>query len=227
MKPKLFVSAIMILCMTLVFSAAQAPPQVKKFPHPELSSLEAMKPNGEYVISVWKDGRWQEAGRLAYDKFLRDRELDLSPYLAGTDAPKIKITEQGPGAAHIDSVLLGGRPPEAAEGPDSGRILRKLSVKDNDIINSQGASFELAFPEKTADKTLKLSARIESAKIGTEPIQFPYDNLFTKISPHSKFYSYALNESVPPQGKVGSDEYLEAVGQRPPFFKVFAPTGSC
>ncbi len=226
MKPKLFVSVLMILCLSLTLAANQALPQVKKFPHLELNSLEAMKPNGEYVISVWKDGRWQEAGRLAYDKFLREREFDLSPYLAGIDAPKIKITERGPGAAHVDSVLLGGRPPEAAEGHDSGRILKKLSVKDNDVINSQGESFELAFPEKTVDKTLRLAARIESARIGTEPIQFPYDNLFTKISPDSKFYSYALNESAPPQGKVGGDEYLKAVGQRPAFFKVFAPTGS-
>ena len=84
----------------------------------------------------------------------------------------------------------------------------------------------MAFAEKAADKTLKLSARIESAKIGTEPLQFPCDNVFTKISPHSKFYSYALNESAPPQGKFGTDEYLKAVGQRPPFFKVYARTGS-
>jgi len=138
MKSKLFVSAIMILCSSLILFGAQTLPQVKKFPHLDLNSLEKMKPNGEYVIGVWKDGRWQEAGRLAYDKFLREQEFDLSPYLAGTDAPKIQITEQGPGAAHIDSVLLGGRPPEATKGPDSGRILRKLSVKDNDIINAEG-----------------------------------------------------------------------------------------
>jgi hypothetical protein len=226
MKSKLFVSAVMILCSSLILSAAQTPPQVKKFSHPELSSLEAMKPNGEYVISVWKDGRWQEAGRLAYDRFLREREIDLSPYLAGTDAPKIKITEQGPGAAHIDSVLLGGRPPEAAQGRDAGRILKKLSTKDNDVINAQGESFELAFSGRTADKTLRLAARIESTKIGTTPFQFPTANLFTKIGPHSKFYSYALNASAPPQGKVGSDEYLKTVGQRPPFFEVYARTGS-
>jgi hypothetical protein len=226
MKSKLFISAIMILCSSLFLFAAQTPPQVKKLPHMDLSSLERMKPNGEYIISVWKDSSWKEAGRLACDKFLRERELDLSPYLAGTDAPKIKITEQGRGAAHIDSVLLGGRPPATAEGRNASRVLRKLSTKDNDIIDARGESFELTFAGNSADKTLRLAARIESSKIGTEPLQFPYDNLFTKINPHSKFYSYALNESPPPQGQVGSDEYLKAVGQRLPFFQVSAPTGS-
>jgi len=227
MKSKLLLSVLMILCFSLILSAAQTLPQVKKFPHLDLNSLERMmRPNGEYVISVWKDGRWLEAGRLAFDKFLREQELDLSPYLPGTNASKVRITVNGQGAAHIDSVQLGGQPPAAAKGRDAGRILRKFSAKDNDVINAQGESFELTFSGKTADHTLKLAARIESSKIGTAPFQFPTENLFTKISPHSKFYSYALNASAPPPGQVGSDEYLKAVGQRQPFFHTFSPTGS-
>ncbi len=226
MKPKFAVLAIMVLCSALVLSADQTLPQVKKLPRLDLNSLEMMKPNGEYVISVWKDGRWQEAGRLAYDKFLREQELDLSSYLMETDSAKVKITEHGQGAAHIDAVLLGGQPPAAVEGHDAGRILKKLSIKDSDVINAQGESFELAFAGKTADKTLKLAARIESSKIGTTPFRFPADSLFTEIGRHSKFYTYALNASAPPPGQVGSDEYLKAVGQRQPFFRAFSPTGS-
>jgi len=226
MKTRLSALVLMVLCSALVLSANQTLPQAKKLPRLDLNSLEMMKPNGEYVISVWKDGRWQEAGRLAFDKFLRERELDLSPFLAGGDAAKVRISEQGQGAAHIDSVLLGGKPPQAARGEDAGRILRKLSVKDEDIINAEGKSYELTFLEPPPDKTLKLTARIESAKLGTEPLQFPYDNLFTRISPSSKFYSYTLGGTTPPQGEPGSREWLDAVGRRTPLFRVVAPTGS-
>lgn len=225
MKSKLAFLTILLLAFSFAFGG-QTVPKVKNLPQLKLNSAAAMKPNGQYIISIWKDNRWQEAGRLSCDKFLREQDLDLSPFLAGADAPRVRITEQGQGAAHIDSVLLGGHAPDKALGADGARIMKKLSAKDDDLIDSKGRSFELTFPGKLKDATLKLAARIESASIGTQPVQFPKRNAFTRVGPNSEFYTYSLQSSAPPPDKVGSEEYLRAVGGREPFLQEFARTGS-
>ena len=225
MKPKLVFLSILLLAFSLAF-AGQTVPKVKNLPQMRLNSAEAMRPNGQYIISVWKDNRWQEAGRLDCDMYLREQSLDLSAFLAGTDAPRVQITEQGQGAAHIDSILLGGYAPVTSLGEDSARVMTKISAKDDDLIDSKARSFELTFPGNLKDATLKLAARIESASIGIQPIQFPKRNAFTRVGPNSDFYTYRLRSSALPSGKVGSEEYLRAAGGREPFLEEFARTGS-
>ena len=76
-----------------------------------LTTHEKMTPNGAYVIQIFKDDTWQDAGSLSFDKYLLEKEFDLGKVATNTEPLKIRLTEKGGGAAHIDSVFFGGMPP--------------------------------------------------------------------------------------------------------------------
>ena len=51
--------------------------------YPHVPAIEKMRPNGHYSIYVMKEGKWQEAGKLVFDEFYRERQIDLGSYLTG------------------------------------------------------------------------------------------------------------------------------------------------
>lgn len=177
-----------------------------------IHSLEKMKPTGEFEIYLWLNKRWIKAGTLAYDRFLREREIDLSGLLKGRGKAKIKIIQKGGEAAHIDSIFLGGNSPQKVQGLTDELALHKLSKKDLDVADAYKKKIELTFPAQ-GDKKLKLTARIEGPIKTALPFHFPIENLRKETKDFSSFYVYELN----PKNKPREPKLI---------FKEFSPAGS-
>jgi len=198
------------VCGILLFGLASARPQVTPLAPLGINSADKMVPNGEYVVSVWRDGSWRTAGSLTCDRFFRERTIDLADLVTAGQPARIGISQKGGGAAHIDAALLGGVAPEKIKGADEPRALAKLSKQDFDVIDSFHKIIELSYPAVGKDRTLSLTARVESVEISKTPFQFPPDNLFKPMNKSSRFYSYQLNSEK----------------ANTPFFKEYSQTGS-
>lgn len=215
-----------LLCLSLV--SADALPvfanyQAQAFlPTQQVNSIESKNVNGEYVISVSKDGEWQEAGRLGYDMFLREKTLDLSSILPESDSATVRIVQEGGEAAHLDSVFLGGETPQSVNC-DDGVLLGKLSKKDLDLITVVPEGIELVFPANRSSDVLAVTGRIEGEKITKEPFKFPSINTYKEINESSEFYSYKLN-SV--SRKLTLDGNLEEIEGLEPLFREFCIPGT-
>jgi hypothetical protein len=189
--------------------------------YPYVPAAAKMKANGEYSVYVMKDGEWREAGKLAFDQFYREREIDLSGYLTGEQNVRVKLVEKGGEAAHIDSVFLGDRPP--VEVKDVAAGLKKLSKSDFDVVDAFGKSIEIVFNKDIKAKTLKLTARVEGINRGL-PFQFPISNLNRKMDTSAHFYTYKLNST---KGSIDLDGRLDEGGERvSPFFKEYSLAGT-
>ena len=200
----LLILATILLFTASVHAASQA---TRNYPL-GVKSVEKMISNGEFEIYVLSQDEWQQAGKIAFDKFFRERELDLSGFLPDNRGTKVKVIQKGGGAAHIDSVLLGGTPPVAVEGIQDG--LKKLSQKDFDVADAFGKEILITFPETAKDSVLRLTARVENIVISKTPFQFPIANLHKKMDANSAFYNYKMN----------TENILS------PIFKEFSLTGS-
>jgi len=199
-----------------------------------LNSISKMKPNGTFEVQVLKGGKWQEAGSLSYDRFFREKAIDLGAYTPvrtqkaegsrqEVEMVRLKLIQKGGGGAHIDSVLLGGRPAQEITGLQGTTALKKLSRKDYDVVNALGKSLELTFPVSGEDKTLRLVARVEGTTISKTPFQFPRENLYRPMDLQSRFYGYQFNAE---KGSLKIDGDLNEVVSNEPFFKEYSRTGS-
>jgi hypothetical protein len=211
-KRTAFCTVLVIVFLLPVFLFASYP--VNQYP--SVTPVEKMHPNGKYDVYVMKEGKWQKAGKLIFDEFFREREIDLSKYLSGEEKIKIKLAQKGGEAAHIDSVFLGGTPPVEVIGIAKG--LTKLSKKDFDVSDTFGKSIEVIFDKKMKDNTLKLTARVEGINKGI-PFQFPLDNLCRKMDTNAHFYPYKLNSR---KGDMKVDGHLDEVSKQLPFFKEYS-----
>ncbi|HTG00113.1 MAG TPA: hypothetical protein VK654_05955, partial [Nitrospirota bacterium] len=205
------VTAALVAVSVIVFlHFASAEPRVTPLPSLGINSVEKMAPNGDYVVFVWKDQEWKRAGSISYDRFFRERTLDLANFITADEPARVRIAQQGGGAAHIDAALLGGASPATIRGSRDARALEKVSTKDADVIDSFHKVIELAYPAGRKNCTLSLTARVENSTISKTPFQFPADNLFTSMNRGSRFYTYRMNEE----------------GTGTPFFKEYSQTGS-
>jgi len=178
-------------------------------------------PSGEYAVFVYESGEWREAGRLACDKYLHEKEIDLNGYSLSPDGLKVRLVKMGGGAGHIDSVFLDGEPPVKVNG--SGAFeLNKLSQKDYDVINVDESGMELEFAAG-AGGTLAVTARIENLVINKIPFQFPTANNYRTMTEDSSFYNYRLN-SV--EGAVTVDGNISEVSENEPFLEEYCLPGS-
>ena len=171
------------------------------------------KSQGEYVISVHKEGEWKEAGRLSFNQFPAEKFIDLGVGLPSDESPRIRIVQQGGGAAHIDFVSLGGNPPTHVKGSTDPGAVKKVAQKDHDLMDAFGKSLELAFPAIGKDRALRLVARVEGREISKIPFQFPRENLHREMTEKSRFYRYDVS---PETANITSK----------PFFEEFSGTGS-
>ena len=183
--------------------------------------LKKMVPNGKYIIYILKNGQWQEVGKLTYDKYFRERELNLSQYLNANEKVHIRLEQKGGGAAHIDSIFLGKSPPMEVKHIENG--LKKLSKKDFDVINVFETGIEILFKEGNKNKTLSLTARVEGTVINKLPFQFPLKNLGKAVDMQSHFYSYKLNSR---SGSMKIDGMLNEINNQEPFFKGYSKSGT-
>src|SRR4030042_4710331 len=168
-KGKCITFSLVMLIMLLFSASAVADSQATQYYPLGAKSVENMIPNGEYEIYVFTEGKWQQTGKITFDKFFRERELDLSGFLSDSREVRVKVIQKGGGAAHIDSVFLGGTPPVEVEGIQNG--LKKISKKDFDVVDAFGKEILVTFPEKSKGNTLKVTARGESTVISKTPFQ--------------------------------------------------------
>lgn len=191
-----------------------------------IESEEKLPPNGEYVISVMRDGEWVEAGSAGFNKFPGERQLYLGKLVSGEETVRVRIAQSGGGAAYIDSVFLNGQAPTAVNGSDElflGSPLYKLRSKDLDLIDAGADGIELEFPSCAGEAILRITARIESPVPGGEPFQFPRGNLFAMVDEHSHFYSYRA-DSI--SGALNIDGQPDEVNGVQPFLKEYCVPSS-
>ncbi|MDI9559641.1 MAG: hypothetical protein QM235_00420, partial [Pseudomonadota bacterium] len=182
-KPKALALLCVLMCLAMVF--ADVLPLLANY-QTQAVPAETEIINGEYVVSVFNNGQWQEAGRLGYDMFLKEKSLDLSGWLAENSSAAVKISQEGGEAAHLDTVFLGGEAPQSVNCND-GILLVKLSKKDLDLKNVDTDGIELLFPANRGNDVLTVTGRIEGKNISKEPIKFPSENTYREINKGSRF----------------------------------------
>ena len=202
---------VTMLAIALFPALASASPRIGPSSSLRMNSIREAKPEGKYVVYLLQGGAWQEVGALSYDKFFQEKRIDLGRGATGEKRIKVRLEQRGGGAAHIDSVFLGGLPPSEVKGMKGEKVLKKLSQKDFDVIDAFGQDLELQFsPAK--DRVLSLTARVEGERISETPFQFPRENLYKSMNEKSVFYTYQMVDS----------RFEEA----PPFFKEYSLTGT-
>lgn len=107
MKAKILALILIAAFMVTVFPAAAPASYVTNYHAAGMQPLERMTPNGEFAVFVQTKEGWTEAGKLTFDRFYRERTIDIGAYVAGTGQAQIRLVQKGGGAAHIDAVLLG------------------------------------------------------------------------------------------------------------------------
>ncbi len=175
---------------------------------------------GEYIVSVWKDHGWVEAGRLPFDPWYRTRELDLAAFSPLGTPAQIRIEQRGGGAAHVDAIILGGVAPSKVTGSNEPLALRKLSRQDFDVADAFGKTLEVSFPAGKS-RRLSITARIVGTEVSKTPFQFPLKNMYKPMTADSAFYPYRLKPTGPGRLAAG-----RALLRRVPFFKEFCRSGS-
>jgi hypothetical protein len=213
------VLSLVFLSLYLCPALALASYPVNQYPY--VPPIENMQQNGAYIIFVEKEGNWQEAGKLTYDEFFREKAIDLSSYISVVEKIRIKIVQEGGGAAHIDSVFLGEKSPVEVAGVTES--LKKLSKNDFDVIDAYGKSMDMEFPVNRGNNILKLTARVAGATISETPFLFPLDNLFKAMDKNAHFYTYRLNSR---RGNVIMDGVLDETVFWEPLFREYYPSGS-
>ena len=187
MKKIVFSMALAALIGVLVPAFAATTPTLNKFDH-----RTSEQPAGFYDAFVLKDGQWQHAGILRYGSHFRDQQVDLSPFLPAKGKIKVRLFQNGGGAAHIDTVLLGGQAPTEVKGSIDPLALKKLLKKDFDVIDAYYKTLDLTFASRGESTTLAINARVEPETISKIPFQFPKHNLFRPMTAGSQYYPYKL-----------------------------------
>jgi hypothetical protein len=209
MKVKGWVSILIAAFMVTVFPAAAPASYSTNYHAAGMQPLERMTPNGEFSVFVLTEKGWTEAGRLAFDRFYRERTIDIGVHVSVTGQAQIRLAQKGGGAAHIDSVLLGGSPP--VEVSDGKSVLEKISRNDFDVADAHNKTIDMKFTTAGEKRILTLTARVESMTISTIPFQFPLNNLYRPMNEHAVFYPYTFSAH--------SDNTK-------PFFKEYSLSGS-
>ncbi|MCX8031234.1 MAG: hypothetical protein N3A59_06630, partial [Thermodesulfovibrionales bacterium] len=183
----------LVLILFLLMIPVIASGSYSSFHYPNLPVFSEGKANGTFNLYVQKEGKWQEAGKLSYDRYLRQKALDLTKFMGKEETLKIKLIKQGGGNAHIDSVLLNGNPPLSISGIEAN--LKKLTKDDFDVVDASGGEIELQFSKSEGTAILSLTARIEEKEVSKTPFQYPLVNLYKDIGHNSQFYTYKIDGS--------------------------------
>ena len=68
-KRSIFILAVILLPLMMFTQVNSTPSEGSKLT------------NGEFIIYVLKDGAWQKAGSLGYDRFFAEKELSLGHFV--------------------------------------------------------------------------------------------------------------------------------------------------
>ncbi len=160
--------------------------------YPDLADNEQVETNGYFEVYAKDGSGFQLVDRLGYDKYFREKTIDLEKYTSGGTMLDVRIIQNGGNAAHIDAVLLDGKPPATATVNNSPINMQKISQKDFDVIDGYDQAFEFSFSSSSAGNVLRLTARVEGDRISKIPFQFPLTNLYRDINSQSDFYAYDM-----------------------------------
>ena len=186
-----------------------------------LSSLEGTSANGSFLIEVHNGDQYEPAGEIPFNSHYRTGTLPI-PIPDQKGDVRIRITKQGGGAAHIDTIQLNGMSPFKTDGVS----IQKISAADYDIIDAHAHPIEVSFSTHDVRGecgTLSLTARIEGNQISKVPFHYPCENLYHEITENSKFYTYRLGSH---HGSINVDGVLEKDALEQPFFSEYIHVGS-
>lgn len=164
--------------------------------------LKESQAAGTYAALIADGDGWREVGKLTFGKLLRERTIDLSAFWRNGEPVRIRLVQEGGGAAHIDAIAVGGNPPLQVSGVSDPNAINKLQRRDFDLLDAFQKTLDISFPSNASEKSLKLTARVEPEQISKTPFQFPSANLFKEIDETARFYSYILNSSKPDESRV-------------------------
>jgi hypothetical protein len=160
--------------------------------YPNVPAFNEKKANGVFHLQVQKDGKWVDAGQIGLDKYFRQRSLDISSYAESGKTVKIRLTKDGGGLAHIDSILLNTRSPLSASNRDTD--IKKFAKDDFDVADASGKGMEFEFSAEEGKVIISLTARIEEEVISKTPFQYPTANLYKEMGHNSTFYTYNIDK---------------------------------
>lgn len=215
-----------LILVSLLFCSAAAEARISIYPPslpPQLLD-DRLAVQGVFRIAFFRNGGWQEIARLPAAKVYREGTADLSPYLNPGEALRVRLTPQGGGSAHLDSVLWGGRPPEQINRVPEAAELKKLVRTDFDVLPLPGPGLELLFPAGGTSAQLTVTGRIEPAEISPEPFRFPPANRHRRMNGGAEFYSYRLGEEA--RGSSPESGYGGPAYPWKPLFTEYVLTGS-
>jgi hypothetical protein len=149
---------------------------------------------GTFAAYLEVDGRMQRVASLAFGKDLRTRRVDIGRELPDEETePRLVLSQEGGGAAHLDSVLLDGCSPRRLFGTDDS--LSKIQKRDLDVIDAHQKQIGLVFPAGKHSGLLEVTGRIEGTAVSKTPFHFPLVNTFRDIDEQSSFYTYDFTAS--------------------------------
>ena len=150
---------------------------------------------------------------------LLHQELDLDQSLSAGSV-SIRIRHLGKTGCHIDSVTLGKTSPVHIQGLDldPSLALKKIQCDDLDVIDARSKSLVFHFQNVVEAKKIGLTARVEPIRLSLNPLRFPKQNGFRRLSQPDSFYTYELGSRVGTL-KVDGELVDEKLGQ--PLFDVF------
>ena len=224
---------VLVLCLTIIIlsSASNADINVSGSEFKislhnsiELYSKERMTPNGEFIVSIFKNGTWVEAKRIPGDRFSRNDVVEITGIDENEKIVRIKITEKGGGAAYLDSVLLNSKAPLSVENTKNKWVLKKLSKTDLDVIAADGKTFLLCFdnPKETKPR-ISITGRIEPKVISKIPFEFPVINTYRESKNFVDFYTYRLGSN---RKSLKIDGKIDEISGMKPFFRELTVPGS-
>jgi uncharacterized delta-60 repeat protein/uncharacterized repeat protein (TIGR01451 family) len=180
--------------------------------------------NGQFLVSVLVNGEWQDVGHLGYDEYPTERSLDLTD-LDLVGQIQIRVEHAGETAVHIDSALLDGQSPDQVAGTaeDVALALKKLAVRDYDVIDARSRVLVLTYDDRLSPSALAIVARIEPEQVSQIPFQFPPENMYRIVDALSAFYTYVWDDQ-PGSLVVDGDLAGESLGE--PFFKEYVEPGT-
>lgn len=175
-------------------------------------------------VAALLDGEWHELGALSYDKIIEEKSLDIQGLNLSGDTV-ILVEHNGTTAAHIDSVRMGASTPVNISGTfeEPDLALRKLAVRDYDVIDVKGRKIIITFFPDSNPKGLFISARIEPENIPPYPFLFPKENIYQTMDETRAFYCYTLYGNP---GALTIDGEINGENLGNPFLKAFTEPGT-
>jgi len=158
--------------------------------------MERFRPVGDFTVQVFRGKEWKEAGRFSFDRFYRERRIDLSGFLPEGETARVRIVQNGGAAAHLDAATLGGIAPSSIRGSEDPLAKKKLSKADFDVIDAFGKTLELRFPPEHKERTLSLVARVEGGQRVGIPFLFPQENHGKSVDRLASFYRYLPESGI-------------------------------